>query len=158
MDPEKILNIKRLDSRQFLDNFKDLYGCDYNKDKFKAVVAEALQELQSQEDADSLVRLGLLHLLLEDYDKALSAYQKYFHLVKSCKDPAYFFGLGMIFLEYKSDQLATIAFQQVLYLDPGFQFADDIHMRLGYIAMRNPAFEASLRHFTMVKNDPCLFV
>ena len=77
MDPEKILsNIKGVDSRQFLDKFKDLYG--FNKDKFKNVVAEALQELQSQEDADSLIRLGLLHLLLEDYDKALSAYQKYF--------------------------------------------------------------------------------
>ena len=154
MDPEEILSkVKELDSRQFLDNFKDMYG--YNGDEFKNVVAEAVRELQ--EDAASLLRLGFLHLLLEDYGMALSAYMKYFHLVKSCKDPDYFFGLGLIFLEYNSDQLTTIAFQQVLYLDPSFQLADDIHMRLGYIAMNNRDFEKGLKHFTMVKNDPCLF-
>ena len=36
VDPEKILsNVKELHSRQFLDKFKDLYGYDFKKDKFK---------------------------------------------------------------------------------------------------------------------------
>ena len=53
-------------------------------DKIKAVAAEAILELQSREDAESLVRLGHLNLLLKDYSKALSAYQEYFNLVQSC--------------------------------------------------------------------------
>ena len=52
-------------------------------DKIKAVAAEAILELLSREDAESLVRLGHLNLLLKDYSKALSAYQEYFNLVQS---------------------------------------------------------------------------
>ena len=52
-------------------------------DKIKAVAAEAILELLSREDAESLVRLGHLNLLLKDYIKALAAYQEYFNLVQS---------------------------------------------------------------------------
>ena len=76
MDQEKILSeVKKLD-------FRDL-GYVFS-DKIKAVAAEAILELQSREDAESLVRLGHLNLLLKDYSKALSAYQEYFNLVQSC--------------------------------------------------------------------------
>jgi hypothetical protein len=40
-------------------------------------------------------KLGHLHLLLGDYAKALSAYQKYFRLSRShWKDPTFLYGLG----------------------------------------------------------------
>ena len=146
MDQEKILSeVKELD-------FRDL-GYVFS-DKIKAVAAEAILELQSREDAESLVRLGHLNLLLKDYSKALSDYQEYFNLVQSCKDPAYFYGLGMIFSMHNSYQLATIAFQQVLYMDPGCQRANEVHLRLGVIAMENYDFETSLKHLTLAMNDP----
>jgi lysine-specific demethylase 6A len=41
-------------------------------------------------------KLGHLHLLLGDYSKALSAYQKYFRLSRShWKDPCFLYGLGL---------------------------------------------------------------
>ena len=152
MDSEKILSeVKELDSRDFWYVFLDNPSLI---DKIKAVAPEAILELQRQEDAESLVRLGHLHLLLKNYSKALSAYQEYFNLVKNCKNPAYFYGLGIIFLMHNSYQLATIAFQQVLYVDPGSKRAIEVHIRLGIIAMENHDFETGLKHFTMAKNDP----
>ena len=105
-------------------------------------------------DAKTYVKLGHLHLLLEDWSKALSAYQKYFKLAKSYwKDPAYLYGLGLVYYKYNAFQLATMAFQQVLYVDPGFQRANEVHLRLGIIAKMKNDFETSLKHFSMAKND-----
>ena len=73
---------------------------------------------------------------------------------KSCKDPGYFHALGVIFFMHNSYQLATVAFQQVLYVDPGFQRANEVHLKLGMIAMKDHDFETSLKHFTMAKNYP----
>ena len=109
MDSEKILSeVKELDSRDFWYVFLDNPSLI---DKIKAEAPEAILELQRQEDAESLVRLGHLNLLLKNYSKALCAYQEYFNLVQSCKDPAYFYGLGMLYSMHNSYQLATIAFQ-----------------------------------------------
>ena len=164
--------LSELDSRQF--GFVKLN--DENHAKKKAVALRAIQYLERvivqtniQErkrqndsggrqgfsvDAKTYVKLGHLHLLLEDWSKALSAYQKYFKLAKSYwKDPAYLYGLGLVYFKYNSFQLATMAFQQVLYVDPGFQRANEVHLRLGIIAKMKNDFETSLKHFSMAKND-----
>ena len=73
---------------------------------------------------------------------------------KSCYDPGYFHALGVIFFMHNSYQLATVAFQQVLYVDPGFQRANEVHLKLGMIAMKDHDFETSLKHFTLAKNYP----
>ena len=111
-------------------------------------------------DPKTYVKLGHLHLLLEDWSKSLSAYQKYFKLSKNYwKDPAFLYGLGLVYFKYNSFQFATMAFQQVLYVDPGFQRANEVHLRLGIIAKMKNDFETSLKHFYMAKNDcsPCSF-
>ena len=103
---------------------------------------------------ETYVKLGHLHLLLEDWSKALSAYQKFFKLSKSYwKDPSYLYGLGLVYFKYNSFQLATTAFQQTLYVDPGFQRANEVHLRLGLIAKMKNDFETSLKHFHLAKND-----
>jgi len=111
-------------------------------------------------DPKTYVKLGHLHLLLEDWSKALSAYQKYFKLVKNYwKDATYLYGLGLVYFKYNSFQWATVAFQQVLYIDPGFQRANEVHLRLGIIAKMKNDFESSLKHFYLSKSDssPCTF-
>jgi histone demethylase len=36
------------------------------------------------------------------------------------KDSAFLYGLGLVYFKYNSFRWATVAFQQVLYTDPGF--------------------------------------
>ncbi|KAH3807602.1 hypothetical protein DPMN_135948, partial [Dreissena polymorpha] len=52
---------------------------------------------------------------------------------------------------------ATRAFQQVLYTEPGFQRANEIHIRLGFIFKIGKDFDKSLKHFRNALSDcnPC---
>ena len=85
--------------------------------------ARALRDV----DPKIYCKLGHLHLLLEDYSKALSAFQKYFKLDKHhWKDTAFLFGLGLVYFHFNAYLWARRAFQQVLYSDPGFQKAKEI--------------------------------
>ena len=55
-------------------------------------------------------KLGHLHLLLEDYSKALSAYQKYMRMTaKSSKkiDCCLLYGLGLVYFHYNAFLLAN---------------------------------------------------
>ena len=55
-------------------------------------------------------KLGHLHLLLEDYSKALSAYQKYMRMTaKSSKkiDCCILYGLGLVYFHYNAFLLAN---------------------------------------------------
>ena len=105
-------------------------------------------------DPKTFLKLGHLHLLLEDWSKSLSAYQKYFQLVKSYwRDPVFLYGLGLVYFKYNSFQWATVAFQQVLYVDPGFQRANEVHLRLGVIAKMKNDFQTSLKHFYLAQHD-----
>ncbi|XP_065925044.1 lysine-specific demethylase 6A isoform X3 [Magallana gigas] len=50
-------------------------------------------------------------------------------------------------------QQATRAFQQVLYTEPGFRRANEIHIRLGLIHKSLHNQEASVKHFRQALND-----
>ena len=105
-------------------------------------------------DPKTYVKLGHLHLLLEDWSKALSAYQKYFKLAKNYwRDTAYLYGLGLVYFKYNTFQWATMAFQLVLYVEPGFQRANEVHLRLGLIAKMKNDFETSMKHFQLASQD-----
>ncbi|WAR28034.1 KDM6A-like protein [Mya arenaria] len=55
------------------------------------------------------------------------------------------------------DHQATRAFQQVLYTDPAFTRANEIHIRLGFIFKIGKDFDKSLKHFRNALSDcsPC---
>ena len=90
------------------------------------------------------------------------------------KDSVFVYGLGLVYFKYNSFRWATVAFQQVLYIDPGFSRyifftiyfivdlyfrANEVHLRLGLIFKMKNDFDTSLKHFTLAKNDssPCSF-
>nr|XP_061803204.1 histone demethylase UTY-like [Nerophis lumbriciformis] len=109
-------------------------------------------------------QLGHFNLLLEDYPKALSAYQRYYSLQsdywKSCnpaQNAAFLYGLGMVYFHYNAFQWAIKAFQEVLYIDPGFSRAKEIHLRLGLMFKVNTDYESSLKHFqlALIDSNPC---
>ncbi|XP_052783608.1 lysine-specific demethylase 6A-like isoform X1 [Mya arenaria] len=111
-----------------------------------------------QIEAAIFCRLGHLLLLLEQYEKALSAYQKYYQL-HEChwKNAPFLYGLGFVYFHFNAYQLATRAFQQVLYTDPAFTRANEIHIRLGFIFKIGKDFDKSLKHFRNALSDcsPC---
>uniref|UniRef100_A0A8D0AYL2 [histone H3]-trimethyl-L-lysine(27) demethylase n=1 Tax=Sander lucioperca TaxID=283035 RepID=A0A8D0AYL2_SANLU len=103
-------------------------------------------------------QLGLFNLLLEDYPKALSAYQRYYSLQSDYwKNAAFLYGLGMVYFHYNAFQWAIKAFQEVLYIDPGFSRAKEIHLRLGLMFKVNTDYESSLKHFqlALIDSNPC---
>jgi histone demethylase len=68
-------------------------------------------------------KLGHLHLLLGDYAKALSAYQKYFRLSRShWKDPTFLYGLGAAIFKISSFPVLVSPFK--LATSTGIQFVE----------------------------------
>ncbi|XP_051565617.1 lysine-specific demethylase 6A-like isoform X10 [Myxocyprinus asiaticus] len=118
-------------------------------------------------------QLGHFNLLLEDYPKALSAYQRYYSLQSDYwKNSAFLYGLGLVYFHYNAFQWAVQrtpsdahsgqrraikAFQEVLYIDPSFSRAKEIHLRLGLMFKVNTDYESSLKHFqlALIDSTPC---
>ncbi|XP_004587921.1 lysine-specific demethylase 6A isoform X9 [Ochotona princeps] len=109
-------------------------------------------------ESDLFCQLGHFNLLLEDYPKALSAYQRYYSLQSDYwKNAAFLYGLGLVYFHYNAFQWAIKAFQEVLYVDPSFCRAKEIHLRLGLMFKVNTDYESSLKHFqlALVDCNPC---
>uniref|UniRef100_A0A673JWR7 [histone H3]-trimethyl-L-lysine(27) demethylase n=1 Tax=Sinocyclocheilus rhinocerous TaxID=307959 RepID=A0A673JWR7_9TELE len=105
-------------------------------------------------DPEFFCQLGHFNLLLEEYPKALSAYQRYYSLQSDYwKNAAFLYGLGMLYFHYNAFQWAIKAFQEVLYIDPGFSRAKEIHLRLGLMFKVNTDYESSLKHFQLALID-----
>ncbi|XP_076043469.1 utx histone demethylase [Oratosquilla oratoria] len=153
-------------------------------------------------------KLGHFRLLLEDYSKAMSAYQKYYNLRSHdyWKDAAFLYGQGLVYFHFNAfqckagpweqtqkqqtqraprgqqkkeeggsdngssdcweelqasigPQRAIKSFQQVLYIEPGFSRANEVHLRLGLMLKVQNDYELSLKHFQLALNDagPCTF-
>ncbi|KAL4656837.1 lysine-specific demethylase 6A isoform X2 [Arapaima gigas] len=97
-------------------------------------------------DPELFCQLGHYNLLLEDYPKALSAYQRYYSLQSDYwKNAAFLYGLGMVYFHYNAFQWAIKAFQEVLYIDPSFSRAKEIHLRLGIMFKVNTDYESSMK-------------
>uniref|UniRef100_A0A3B3HYJ0 [histone H3]-trimethyl-L-lysine(27) demethylase n=1 Tax=Oryzias latipes TaxID=8090 RepID=A0A3B3HYJ0_ORYLA len=105
-------------------------------------------------DPGVFCQLGHFNLLLEDYQKALSAYQRYFSLQSDYwKNAAFLYGLGMVYFHYNAFQWAIKAFQEVLYIDPSFSRAKEIHLRLGLMFKVITDYESSLKVCMMAGTD-----
>ncbi|XP_041438042.1 lysine-specific demethylase 6A isoform X2 [Xenopus laevis] len=109
-------------------------------------------------ESDFFCHLGHFNLLLEDYPKALSAYQRYYSLQSDYwKNAAFLYGLGLVYFHYNAFHWAIRAFQEVLYVEPSFCRAKEIHLRLGLMFKVNTDYESSLKHFQLALIDcnPC---
>uniref|UniRef100_A0A3P8TVU6 [histone H3]-trimethyl-L-lysine(27) demethylase n=1 Tax=Amphiprion percula TaxID=161767 RepID=A0A3P8TVU6_AMPPE len=139
---------------------ESLVGIDRLADVFcyEALVLKA----EGKVDPDIFCQLGHFNLLLEDYPKALSAYQRYFSLQSDYwKNAAFLYGLGMVYFHYNAFQWAIKAFQEVLYIDPSFSRVKEIHLRLGLMFKVNTDYESSLKnHKTLsgLNNPPVSFL
>ncbi|XP_069429675.1 lysine-specific demethylase 6A-like isoform X1 [Ovis canadensis] len=109
-------------------------------------------------ESEFFCQLGHFNLLLEDYPKALSAYQRYYSLQSDYwKNAAFLYGLGLVYFYYNAFHWAIKAFQEVLYVEPSFCRAKEIHLRLGLMFKVNTDYESSLKHFqlALIDSNPC---
>ncbi|CAF0838574.1 unnamed protein product [Rotaria sp. Silwood1] len=131
-----------LPRRQFL-----LMAIQFYEDKIR-------NEKESLQIAQYYINIGHWHLLLEDFTKALSAYQAAYALdTKLNQNPEFLFGLGIVYHHYGVDNHAIRAYQQVLYVDSQFLRRSDVHLRLGLIYKKLGDYSSSLKHFQRALGD-----
>uniref|UniRef100_A0A673JRP6 [histone H3]-trimethyl-L-lysine(27) demethylase n=1 Tax=Sinocyclocheilus rhinocerous TaxID=307959 RepID=A0A673JRP6_9TELE len=118
-------------------------------------------------DPEFFCQLGHFNLLLEEYPKALSAYQRYYSLQSDywkADSGRFLTGLDSVLFSsivlFRNEFLIAVcllraikAFQEVLYIDPGFSRAKEIHLRLGLMFKVNTDYESSLKHFQLALID-----
>nr|XP_024217567.1 histone demethylase UTY-like [Halyomorpha halys] len=139
LTPQELQVLSELDSRQF--GFLKLNTPEESKKKdlvLKAVKYLERMLMQAQEekerkkelgkdessdikesvniDPKTYCKLGHFHLLLEDYAKAMSAYQKFFKLKPDhWKDPCFLYGQGLVYFHYNAFQW-LVTFVLLLFL------------------------------------------
>ena len=157
--------LSQLDSSQF-GFFSPSSASDERKKRvalkaisfLEQIVAVKVQNKKiSSLDPKVYCKLGHLHLLFEDWPKALSAYSKFrsLSLERSDNDVLFLYGQGLVFFHYNAYHWATRTFQQAMYVDPGFVRVKEIYVRLGLMAKINGDFQTSLKYFQMAKRcDP----
>ncbi|XP_015924622.1 histone demethylase UTY isoform X2 [Parasteatoda tepidariorum] len=116
------------------------------------------EETSKQKNIDTHIKiyckLGHLNLILEDYPKALSAYEKFFCLNEHhWKNSTFMYGLGLVYFHFNAYHWAINIFREVLYLDPGFIRSNEIHLRLGCMFKVLEDYESSYKQFQLVLAD-----
>ena len=88
---------KLLRNLQAINELEEKLSCVASKDPESELVSAVFLDL------------GHYSLLLERFPQALSAYQKYFSLNQDSywKNPAFLFGLGIVYFHYNSHQWLT---------------------------------------------------
>lgn len=103
-----------------------------------------------KQDARAYRKLGHLHLLLENYPRALSAYEKYGELAGEAAaeaDPDYLYGRAQVFFHFHAYHPACEAFQRLLFLYPQHPRRGEAHVRLGLMRKVMKSFKRSQAHF-----------
>uniref|UniRef100_A0A8C5SKJ2 [histone H3]-trimethyl-L-lysine(27) demethylase n=1 Tax=Laticauda laticaudata TaxID=8630 RepID=A0A8C5SKJ2_LATLA len=113
--------------RKIISFFFQAIGC------YESLILKAEGKVES----DFFCQLGHFNLLLEDYPKALI--KCFFSFLQNA---AFLYGLGLVYFHYNAFQWAIKAFREVLYVDPSFCRAKEIHLRLGLMFKVKTDFES----------------
>lgn len=82
--------------------------------------------------------------MMDDLQKAYSAYQQALYHLQSPKEPKLWYGIGILYDRYGSLDHAEEAFSQVMRMDPQFDKANEIYFRLGIIYKQQHKYAQSL--------------
>eukprot|EP01117_Protostelium_nocturnum_P016220 TRINITY_DN636_c0_g1_i3.p1 TRINITY_DN636_c0_g1~~TRINITY_DN636_c0_g1_i3.p1 ORF type:complete len:611 (-),score=257.02 TRINITY_DN636_c0_g1_i3:590-2422(-) len=98
--------------------------------------------------------LGHCYLMMDDLQKAYSAYQQALYHLPNPKDPNLWYGIGILYDRYGSFEHAEEAFTAVLKMDPKFEKSSEIHFRLGIIYKQQVKYEEALNRFRFILAKP----
>ena len=101
--------------------------------------------LKTQEsNGDVWGQLGHCYLMMDELNKAYSAYQQALYHLQNPKDPKLWYGIGILYDRYGSFEHAEDAFAAILDMDPMFEKANEIYFRLGIIYKYENKYDKSL--------------
>ncbi|KAI5791710.1 hypothetical protein DFH27DRAFT_485904 [Peziza echinospora] len=125
----------------------------------KEQFSKAVEYLQSILNLDSTNgdiwgSLGHCYLMMDDLQKAYSAYQQALYHLRDPKEPKLWYGIGILYDRYGSLEHAEEAFSQVMRMDPNFEKANEIYFRLGIIYKQQQKYQQSLECFRYIVSDP----
>ncbi|KRX37258.1 Lysine-specific demethylase 6A, partial [Trichinella murrelli] len=126
---------------------------------------QRLEEIQRSTDAavetdnrflcEVLLKLGHLNLLIHDFVKALSAYQRFYECkAEYWKDAPFLYGLGLVYFHFNIHKSATEVFQRLLYLFPNFCKAAEVNIRLGLAFKALHSFDLAIKNLRLAFVDP----
>jgi len=98
--------------------------------------------------------LGHCYLMMDDLQKAYTAYQQALYHLPNPKDPTLWYGIGILYDRYGSFDHAEEAFNAVLKMDTKFEKTNEIYFRLGIIYKQQQKFEQSLKCFRFILSNP----
>ena len=98
--------------------------------------------------------LGHCYLMMDDLQKAYSAYQQALYHLQNPKEPKLWFGIGILYDRYGSLEHAEEAFSQVMRMDPNFEKANEVYFRLGIIYKQQQKYTQSLECFQYILSNP----
>ncbi|CAG8608481.1 11164_t:CDS:10 [Acaulospora morrowiae] len=98
--------------------------------------------------------LGHCYLMMDDLQKAYSAYQQALYHLPNPKEPKLWYGIGILYDRYGSLDHAEEAFSQVMRMEPKFEKANEIYFRLGIIYKQQQKYEQSLDCFKYILRNP----
>ena len=98
--------------------------------------------------------LGHCFLLLNDLQNAYSAYQQALFNLQNPHDPNLWYGIGILYERYGSNEHAEEAFRAVLSMDPKFEKTAEINFRLGIIYKVQKKYDEAIKCFSSVVAAP----
>ncbi|KAL5535069.1 SSN6 [Sanghuangporus sanghuang] len=110
-----------------------------------------------QDNGEVWSALGHCYLMIDDLQKAYSAYQQALYLLPNPKeDPKLWYGIGILYDRYGSLDHAEEAFASVLHMDKALDFdkANEILFRLGIIYKQQGKYTDSLDCFDRILRNP----
>ncbi|KAG0281428.1 glucose repression mediator protein [Linnemannia exigua] len=118
--------------------------------------AEYFQRILAIDNASGEVwgSLGHCYLMMDELQKAYSAYQNALHQLPNPKDAKLWYGIGILYDRYGSVEHAEEAFSAVMRMDPKYEKANEIYFRLGIIYKGQQKYAQSLECFRYILHAP----
>ncbi|GAC97727.1 hypothetical protein PHSY_005314 [Pseudozyma hubeiensis SY62] len=106
------------------------------------------------ENGDTWGSMGHCYLMMDDLQRAYTAYQQALYHLPNPKEPKLWYGIGILYDRYGSLEHAEEAFASVVRMDPNYEKANEIYFRLGIIYKQQNKFPASLECFRYILDNP----
>ncbi|KAF9132804.1 glucose repression mediator protein [Mortierella sp. 14UC] len=118
--------------------------------------AEYFQRILAIDNASGEIwgSLGHCYLMMDELQKAYSAYQNALHHLPNPKDAKLWYGIGILYDRYGSVEHAEEAFSAVMRMDPKYEKANEIYFRLGIIYKGQQKYAQSLECFRYILHTP----
>ncbi|KAI9099389.1 hypothetical protein DFS34DRAFT_69111 [Phlyctochytrium arcticum] len=98
--------------------------------------------------------LGHCFLMMDDLQRAYTAYQQALYHLPNPKEPKLWYGIGILYDRYGSYEHAEEAFSAVIRMEPKFEKANEIYFRLGIIYKQQGKYDTSLSCFRYILACP----